>query len=187
MLKKPLQSGFFNLYYSQSCQPFCTLGFMRSKPEHTLPRKSITAWRISTMLFSLLFLVIPLFIWLYRSQAGLESQWLIIASAVIILLMAGLASVFLPEIRWRRWRYDVDEHEVDLQSGIIIITRTLVPIKRVQHVDTRQGPILRKFGLSDVTISTAATTHRIPALDDETADRVRDEISKFARLAKEDV
>lgn len=160
---------------------------MRSKPEHTLPRKSITAWRITTMLFSLFFLAIPLFIWLYRSQTGAGGQWLVIGSVIIVLLTAGIASVFLPEIRWRRWRYDVDKHEIDLQSGIIITTRTLIPIKRVQHVDTRQGPVLRKFGLSDVTISTAATTHRIPALDDETANRVRDEISKFARLAKEDV
>lgn len=160
---------------------------MRTKSKQKLPRKAITAWRISTALFALLFLAVPLLLWLYRLQNGDGFPWLIIASAVIIFIGAGLAVVFLPEIRWQRWSYDVDKHEIDLQRGIIIVTRTLVPVKRVQHVDTRQGPILRKFGLSDVTISTAATTHRIPALDDETADRVRDEISKFARLAKEDV
>lgn len=178
------------LFYtiSHTPQAFCTLRFMRSKPEHTLPRKSIAAWRISTALVSLFLFVIPLLLWLlYRFQDDSGSWLLVAASALIIFIFTGLATFFLPEIRWRRWRYDVDKHEIDLQSGIIIITRTLVPVKRVQHVDTRQGPILRKFGLSDVTISTAATTHRIPALDDETADRVRDEISKFARLAKEDV
>lgn len=160
---------------------------MRSKPEHRLPRTSITAWRISTALFSLLFLVVPLLFWIFMSNQSGSLPWVVIATAAIIVILAGLASVFLPEIRWQRWCYDLNEHEIDLQSGIIIITRTLIPVKRVQHVDTRQGPILRKFGLSDVTISTAATTHRIPALDDETADRVRDEISKFARLAREDV
>ena len=30
---------------------------------------------------------------------------------------------------------------------------------RVQHVDTEQGPILRKYDLSSITISTAATSH----------------------------
>lgn len=115
------------------------------------------------------------------------STWTVVALLVLITIVSGLGIVFIPEVRWQRWSYQVDEHEVDLQSGIFIITRTLVPIKRVQHVDTRQGPILRSYDLADVTISTAATTHRIPALDEETADRVRNKISKFARLAEEDV
>lgn len=115
------------------------------------------------------------------------SIWITITIATFVIIGAGLIIFFLPEIRWQHWYYQVDEHEIDLQSGIFIITRTLVPVKRVQHVDTRQGPILRSYGLADVTISTAATTHRIPALDEETADTARDQISKFARLAKEDV
>lgn len=115
------------------------------------------------------------------------SLWVISAITFVLVVIAGLVIFFIPEIRWQRWSYQVDEHEIDLQSGILIITRTLVPVKRVQHVDTRQGPILRSYGLADVTISTAATTHRIPALEEETAEAVRDRISKFARLAKEDV
>lgn len=134
-------------------------------------------------------ILIPLFLWGYTllsPDSGI-SEWTLIAVFVLLTIASGLIIFFVPEIRWRRWYYQVDEHEVDLQSGILIITRTLVPIKRVQHVDTRQGPILRSYGLADVTISTAATTHRIPALNEEVADRVRDQISKFARLAEEDV
>lgn len=137
------------------------------------------------MLF--LFLV-PLTLWMYRYfGAGRMSPYLILAVTVLLVIIAALAVLFIPEFRWQRWSYQVDEHEIDLQSGILIITRTLVPVRRVQHVDTRQGPILRSYGLADVTISTAATTHRIPALNEETADEMRDQISKFARLAKEDV
>lgn len=133
-------------------------------------------------------ILIPLFIWLFSMIDGTAfSPWLMLSITVMLVIFAGLCIFFIPEIRWRRWSYDVDRHEIDLQSGIFIVTRTLVPIKRVQHVDTRQGPILRSYGLADVTISTAATTHRIPALDESTAEKVRDRISKFARLAKEDV
>jgi membrane protein YdbS with pleckstrin-like domain len=162
---------------------------MRSSPRHKLSKAAIKAWRISTIFFILIIVLIPFTLWgTFLFVNGLNfSQWTIIAVSVIVVILGALAIFFIPEIRWRRWYYDVDEHEVDLQSGIIIITRTLVPVKRVQHVDTRQGPILRSYGLADVTISTAATTHRIPALDMETADEVRDQISKFARLAKEDV
>ena len=58
---------------------------------------------------------------------------------------------------------------------------------RVQHVDTRQGPLLRHYGLSTVTISTAAGTHEIPALADDVAGILRDRISELARVVDEDV
>ena len=63
-----------------------------------------------------------------------------------------------------RWRYEVRESEIELQHGIFIVKRTLIPMVRVQHVDTSQGPILRKYDLAEITISTAATNHTIPAL-----------------------
>lgn len=162
---------------------------MRTSPERKLSKSAIKAWRISLTIFTL-FLALAIFLfWGFAFLSGSDglSLWSAAAISVAVLIAAGLGIFFIPEVRWQRWYYQVDEHEVDLQSGIIFITRTLVPIKRVQHVDTRQGPILRSYGLADVTISTAATTHRIPALEEETADRVRDQISKFARLAKEDV
>lgn len=159
---------------------------MRSTPQHKLSKSAIKAWRLSLGIFCCLLIFIPLILWLWPGSEHI-SLWLIMAVSVVLLTGIGLVIFFIPEIRWQHWYYQVDEHELDLQSGIFIITRTLVPIKRVQHVNTRQGPILRSYDLADVTISTAATTHRIPALDEETADTVRDRISKFARLAKEDV
>jgi membrane protein YdbS with pleckstrin-like domain len=163
---------------------------MRSAPQHKLSKSAIKAWRISTAMLMFFLISIPFLLWGYTllspASSGI-SGWTLIVLFVVIVIVSGLIILFIPEIRWQRWYYQVDEHEVDLQSGIFIITRTLVPIKRVQHVDTRQGPVLRSYGLADVTISTAATTHRIPALNEEVADQVRDQISKFARLAEEDV
>jgi membrane protein YdbS with pleckstrin-like domain len=163
---------------------------MRSSPTNKLSKSAIRAWRISLTIASFIVVLVPAVLWMinfFVEDSFTFANWTILAGLVVIIIASGLAIFFIPEIRWQHWFYQVDEHEIDLQSGIFIITRTLVPIKRVQHVDTRRGPILRSYGLADVTISTAATTHRIPALDEETADRVRNQISKFARLAEEDV
>jgi len=163
---------------------------MRSSPENKLSKSAIKAWRVSLSIVALFLILIPLLFWVINAlltNTQTLSMWSLLALLVLVIIVSTLGIVFIPEVRWQRWYYQVDEHEVDLQSGIFIITRTLVPIKRVQHVDTRQGPILRSYDLADVTISTAATTHRIPALDEETADKVRNQISKFARLAEEDV
>ena len=50
-----------------------------------------------------------------------------------------------------------------------------------------QGPILRAFGLSSVTVATAAGEHEIPGLGIEEADVLRDRAAELARLAREDV
>ena len=152
-----------------------------------LSQRAVKAWRINGGL-------LPLILWLaaigfvilniYEPSFPL---WLVIATAGTAFVFTVLLVFVVPPIHWRQWRYKVNEHEIDLHHGIWFTRRTLIPVKRVQHVDTRQGPILRKYNLADVVISTAATTHKIPALTEDTANRVRSEISTFARKAKSDV
>lgn len=160
---------------------------MRPDPDQKIPRSAVRAWRISGFFTSLFFWAIPVILLFWWMGPDGPPLWIVVAAGLFALFLTVLVVWLMPEIRWRHWRYQVDEHEVDLKYGIFVIRRILVPIKRVQHVDTRQGPVLRNYGLSSVTISTAATTHEIPALDEETADSVRNQISKLARLAKEDV
>ncbi|MNH45721.1 hypothetical protein D3C79_1082440 [compost metagenome] len=57
----------------------------------------------------------------------------------------------------------------------------------MQHVDTTQGPILKKYDLGNISISTAATVHTIPALVMDEADVLRARISDLARVAEDDV
>lgn len=160
---------------------------MRPDPEQRIPRRAVNAWRITGVLGTFLLWLIPAFLAMLTLQGEGPPWWVVYFVAVLAIALTVLYATLIPSIRWRRWRYQIDEHEIDLQHGIIVVKRTLIPVKRVQHVDTRQGPVLRRYGLSTVAITTAATTHEIPALDDETADHVRNQISNFARIAKDDV
>lgn len=110
-----------------------------------------------------------------------------IIASVIGLILLLLLIYIIPALRYRRWRYDIFEQEIYIQHGIMIRTRTLVPMIRVQHVDTEQGPILKKFRLATVSISTAAGKHIIPALLEEDASHLRDRISTLARVDEDDV
>lgn len=114
-------------------------------------------------------------------------EWLYVVFGGIIVLFGFLFIYLFPKIRWQRWRYEVREQEIELQHGLFIVRRTLVPMVRVQHVDTAQGPILRKYNLAEISISTAATVHTIPALITEEADELRARISVLARVAEDDV
>ncbi len=94
---------------------------MRSSPEHKLSKSAIKAWRISTMLFMFSVILLPLIIWLFSMLDGNPiSFWVMIPITTVLTITAGLATFFIPEVRWQRWFYQVDEHEIDLQSGIIL-------------------------------------------------------------------
>lgn len=159
---------------------------MSHLPQTRINENAIKAWRISNTLIGLLIYVIPGLLYIPAMYGDISVIVPIVVGPSAFILHLLLIFVF-PKIRWNRWRYDVNEKGVDLYRGIIILKRTIVPVNRIQHVDTKQGPVYRKFGLSSISISTAATTHEIPALDDETAAQLRSMISELVRKAREDV
>jgi membrane protein YdbS with pleckstrin-like domain len=136
--------------------------------------------------------------WLWRAQGLMATVAAVIAAGVLRsaapggaawmllpLLVLAVGVIAVPELRWRRWRYEVRDQEIDLRHGTVRITRTLVPMLRVQHVDTTQGPIDQALGLATVVVHTAAGATTIPALEEDHAGRLRDRIAALARTADE--
>lgn len=161
---------------------------MKDLPSGRLDRRILTSWRVEGTMgafFIALLITVPLFI--ARAVFPDVPGWVLPAAIAVPLLWLTLFVVIIPPIRYSRWRFEVDEEEIDLVRGFIIISRTIIPLVRVQHVDTSRGPILRWLGLANVTVATAAGNHTIPALSLEEADSLRDRIARWAREAKEDV
>ena len=101
-------------------------------------------------------------------------------SAAAVAVAVAIAAI-VPRIRLARFRYEVREDEIDLLRGVFVVTRTLVPMARVQHVDTRRGPLSRLFGLAAVVFHTAAGANEIPALRTADAASIRDRIAELAK------
>ncbi|MGR3766573.1 PH domain-containing protein [Rossellomorea sp. NS-SX7] len=159
---------------------------MRGEPQKRISPKALKVWRLhGVMQAVVLALVVACVIVL--SMIFDWPVWIMASAIGVLLLFIYIMIFFLPTIRWKRWRYEVREQEIELQRGFIFVKRTLVPMVRVQHVDTVQGPILKRYDLSTITISTAATVHEIPALDTGEADELRHSISLLARVAEDDV
>ncbi|GGM19170.1 UPF0699 transmembrane protein YdbS [Paraliobacillus quinghaiensis] len=159
---------------------------MRQSPNERIAEDAIKAWKLLAILMAIIpfLLTLTLFILAYIFTF---SYWYGIG-LLAITLAEGIITIFIiPKLRWRRWRYQIYDQEIYIQHGILIVNRTLVPMIRVQHVDTKQGPILKKYGLASLTISTAATTHEIPALLEDEAYALRDQISELARVEQDDV
>ncbi len=108
--------------------------------------------------------------------------WLAWAAAVGVVALGGVAA---PLLRWRTWRYEVRDEEIDLLRGAVVVRRTLIPMTRVQHVDTQRTPLSDLFELRSVTVHTAADSHSIPALRPADAAAIRDRIAVLARQPDE--
>ena len=110
-----------------------------------------------------------------------------LAVLVRVVPVAGLLLCvpLVPSLRWRRWRWEVRPEALDLRHGTFTIRRTLVPMLRVQHVDTTRGVVEQALDLATVVVHTAAGSHEIPLLRVADAAEVRDRIADLARTADE--
>lgn len=159
---------------------------MRKQPQRQISLNGLKVWRLQNGIISLIFLFIIIGVFV----ASYYFQWPYWIGAILIglwILQVIFGIWLIPKIRHHIWRYEVFENEIEIQHGLIRVTRVIVPMVRVQHVDTSQGPLLRRYRLASVQISTAATVHDIPALELEEADELRDYISRLARVTEDEV
>jgi uncharacterized protein len=99
-----------------------------------------------------------------------------------VLAVGALLVAVLPLVRYRRWRYALREEDLWIRFGLLTVTVSVIPYRRLQFVDTRSGPIDRLFGLSELIVHTAAlgTSGRLPGLDASEAERLREVLSHIA-------
>lgn len=102
---------------------------------------------------------------------------IVFAGSVVVFAPAIVA---IPSLRYRRWRWDVRPAAIDIQHGTFTVRRTLVPLTRVQHVDTRRGVIEQMLDLATVVVHTAAGSHTIPYLSEHDAGELRNRIAALA-------
>lgn len=159
---------------------------MRHSPENRIERSAIKVWKIHGLIYMVIFLCLTIGLFIFAHLFDWP-YWIAGISLGLTILITSLRVFLIPPLRWRRWRYQLYDQEIYIQHGILIVKRTVVPMVRVQHVDTKQGPILRKFKLASLAISTAATMHEIPALKITEAEELRDQISILARVEQNDI
>ncbi|MGM9929560.1 MAG: PH domain-containing protein [Bacillus sp. (in: firmicutes)] len=154
--------------------------------EQRVSAKALKVWRLTGAIIAFVFLLVAFVLTIVATVFDWV-EWVVYASWISVVVVTFLFVYLLPTLRWRWWRYEVRDEEIEIQKGLFVIKRTLVPMVRVQHVDTKQGPIMRKNDLATVEVSTAATVHEIPALDRQEAERLRLHIAEMVKVVKEDV
>ena len=149
---------------------------------HQLDPRAKSLWRAGAALSGgIMVLLVAMAAFGGRRVFDYDIAWAVGATGVVVLL--ALLNLWLsPNLRYRYWRYEIRADEADLQHGWFTRTRQLIPMSRIQHVDTNRGPLERRFGLASVVLYTAAGAAYIPALATDVAADVRDRIATLANV-----
>lgn len=140
-----------------------------------------TIWRIKVAGLSALLFVPALFYDLTHLFS--PDSWLpfgVLSGTVLV--GAVLYCVAWPRLRYRAWGFALRPEEIYMEHGVLNHVRTVVPLRRIQHVDVSQDLIEREFALGRLVVHTAGSRSSdvvVPGLPLSEAEKIRDEIKRF--------
>lgn len=123
------------------------------EPAHRVSPRAVTYWRTISAITGVVMLAIavPLYVlfadgrWWATALVGLIAVW-------------TLVEVFVaPPVRYRIHRWEVDDVAVHTREGFLSVESRIAPVNRIQTVDSEQGPVMRLFKLSSITVTTASS------------------------------
>lgn len=107
---------------------------------------------------------------------------------VIFMILSIPYEVFLaPKWEYETTRYQINETNIQIIHGKIFNSKVLIPMRKVQHIELEQGPIVKRYQLMSIIISTAAGTHNISGIEESIAEQVCQEINRYAGLYDEQI
>ena len=145
---------------------------MTGLPPRRLARRAPWVWRLQQAFNWTLVTVVVLVV---AGETDLPGSLALIPLGVL-----AVAVTVAPMLRWRSWRWDVQPDAIEIRHGVVRIRHTVIPMVRVQHVDTTSDFLAQAFSLASVEIHTAAGSHKIPLLTDIDAEGVRRRITELA-------
>jgi len=149
-------------------------------PPHHLAPSAVALWRTQRFL-RLGLMGLPLYGAMAAGLSTVAPMWVGIVLAGMLFAFSLLMAVAWPPLQYDAYRYAVREHDLLVQSGVVYRRWSSVPLSRIQHVDTRQGPMERLFGVQRLLVYTAAGVSAdgvIPALTEPAAAALRDALSR---------
>ncbi|GLS84095.1 PH domain-containing protein [Paraferrimonas haliotis] len=95
------------------------------------------------------------------------------ALAVIVLFLLSLCYVHFAD---KKKKFALREQDLSYHSGLFFFSTLTQPILRIQHVEIKQGPLERRFGLANIQVYSAGGelhTFQIPGLALAKAEQIR--------------
>lgn len=126
------------------------------EPAHQVSPRAVGFWRVAALIPSA-FLALALLAGgaAWWASSGTPPWWALLLAGLGLVALATYP-VVMPPVRYRVHRWEVTDTAIHTRSGWITISSRIAPLSRVQTVDSRQGALMRLFGLASLTVTTAS-------------------------------
>ncbi|HKM28589.1 MAG TPA: PH domain-containing protein [Anaerovoracaceae bacterium] len=157
-----------------------------------LDKKAITSWRIGRAISLAVMIILYVVLIIVIINADDVAEWvgyLAIGGCGAFVLYKIVGLIIYPIIEYKQWKYCVTEDKVEIVHGIFFVTKTIIPIIRIQNISVAQGPINRKLGLYKVEMSLASGSFAIEGLTKDVADAISENLKArlYTRIAEKGV
>lgn len=141
------------------------------EPAHLVSPNAVRYWALSALIGSLVLWVILFGVYVVVPE---EVKTWLGPVAIALLMLRLIHLVVMPTVRYRVHRWEVTPTAIYTRSGWLTREQRIAPLSRVQTVDSQQGPVMRMFKLSSITVTTASAAGPISivCLDHQIARRV---------------
>ncbi len=135
-------------------------------------------WTIKGLITTGIFLIIAVGLNI-SLEFNVSWKYLITWGIYAVTLIFLLDSLFISKYRYKKYRYEMDRAKVILRYGVVNEKNLVIPMKMVNHVDIKQGLLLKKYKLVNLMLHTAGGYYVIPYLDIEVGKRAKLSIEKI--------
>ncbi|MBS3973590.1 MAG: PH domain-containing protein [Actinobacteria bacterium] len=130
----------------------------------TLVHGALRVWQIRGILGGLILVaLIVAASWLPFAPELLTSNLAIIF--LLCLAPPVLEALFLDPLRHKRYSLRIHRERLVINQGVIFLQKTVIPRSSILNMRLRRGPVLRRMGLTGVSIVTIADHHNIGPFD----------------------
>ncbi len=145
------------------------------EPAHQVSPRAIAYWQVGALVGLVVLVIAALVCWFLFPH-----PWWAFAIAAVLFGWVLVDLLIVPKLRYRIHRWEVTPTAVFTRSGWLMREQRIAPLNRVQTVDSHQGPLMRLFNLSSITVTTASAAGpiTIDCLDHELAQRLVAELTE---------
>lgn len=149
----------------------------KNEGNYKLSQQSLKYMRTRDSIFLFIFLAIIVFCvglkYIYSWDSWWNSYTVILIISLLFILSSLIEIIIVDKYRQKNWELLLEKNYIQLtQGGILKKSRKVLPINKIQHIDIIENPILRKYSLFSLKISTIAYTHELPALTQNQIDQI---------------
>jgi uncharacterized protein len=153
-------------------------------PRNRVDRRALGWWITQSSIFALPLPITFAILYLFIPPARTWFAWCL----AITLVPGILYMIVMPLWRYRVHRWETTDQAVYAASGWLWQRWRVVPLSRIQTVDTLRGPIQQMFGLSGITVTTASASGavKIKGLDHRVAADVVHQLTAYTQATPGD-